>query len=190
MHDIEPHFAWRDKYEAEKDEKSPFYGRTYDEFTFSTKIYNYFIHPQWDDLGSNTLYGKLIYANYDNGFAMIELIGEWNDCLFNDIMFLKQNIIDTLMRQGIHKFAIVGENVLNFHASDDCYYEEWWDEVIDQDGWIVGLNFRDHVLDEMNHINLSYYINYNGEFNNFVWRSYKPEHVYQMLDSMVMRFLT
>lgn len=190
MHDIEPHFAWRDHYTSENDEKSPFYGHTYDEFSFSTKIYNYYIHPQWDDMGSQTLYIKIIYADYDLGFAMIELVGEWNDCLFNDIMFLKQNIIDELMRNGIYKFALVGENVLNFHASDDCYYEEWYEDVADEDGWIIGLNFRDHVIAEMNQVNLSYYINYNGDFKNFIWRSYKPKHVFQMLDSMVMRFLS
>lgn len=48
MHDIEPWWGWRDEYVAEKDSRSPFYGRTYDEFTFTNKVYNYFIHPQWD----------------------------------------------------------------------------------------------------------------------------------------------
>ena len=42
---------------------------------------------------------------------------------------------------------MIGENVLNFHASDDCYYEEWFQEV--EDGWIAAVNFRDHVLKEL-----------------------------------------
>jgi len=56
MHDIEPYYKWREYYVASEDEQSPFYGRTYDEFKFTKKIYNYFIHPQWDYIGSQTLY--------------------------------------------------------------------------------------------------------------------------------------
>ena len=52
----------------------------------------------------------------------------------------------TLMSEGIERFILIGENVLNFHASDDCYYEEWFDEVTDADGWIALLNFRQHVV--------------------------------------------
>ena len=54
-----------------------FYGRQYDEFKFTNKIYNYFIHPQWDDFGSATLYAKILYVEYDEGYAVIELMGEW-----------------------------------------------------------------------------------------------------------------
>ena len=42
---------------------------------------------------------------------------------------------------------MIGENILNFHGSDDCYYEEWKSDC--NEGWIVPINFRDHVLDEM-----------------------------------------
>ena len=90
MHDIEPYFNWRNYYTAEEDKDSPFYGKVYDEFKYSNKIYNYFIHPQWDYIGSPTLYIKLLYADYEDGYAIIELIGEWNDCLNNDVMFLKR----------------------------------------------------------------------------------------------------
>ena len=41
-------------------------------------------------------------------------------------MFLKRNIIDELVGEGIDKFIMIGENVLNYHASDDSYYEEWF----------------------------------------------------------------
>ena len=40
----------------------------------------------------------------------------------------------------------IGENVLNFHHSDDAYYEEWFDEVMEDDGWIALLNFRSTCL--------------------------------------------
>jgi len=81
MHDIEPFFLWRDYYKAENDRWSPFYQRQYDEFSFTNAIYNYVIHPQWDDIGSDTLFIKILYVNYDEAFAIIEMIGEWNDCI-------------------------------------------------------------------------------------------------------------
>ena len=129
MHDIEPYHKWRDQYIASEDEQSPFYGRVYNEFAYTQKIYNYFIHPQWDFFGSNTLYMKILYIAYDEGFCILEFIGEWNDCLTNDIMFLKREIIDQLALHNINKFILMGENVLNFHGSDDCYYEEWYDDI-------------------------------------------------------------
>ena len=86
MHDIEPYHRWQDQYEASKDKKSPFYGRKNDEFHYTHKVYNYFIHPQWDFFGSSTLYLKVIFVDYDASFAIMEFIGEWNDALHNDIM--------------------------------------------------------------------------------------------------------
>lgn len=190
MHTIEPYFNWRDHYIASEDEQSPFYGLEYDEFQFSTKIYNYFIHPQWDDIGSPTLYVKLLYAHYEQGFAVIELFGEWNDCINNDIMFLKRNIVGPLVKNGISRFIILGENVLNFHFSDECYYEEWYEDVADEGGWIAFLNFREHVLQEMEQISLSNYILYGGKFNNINWRPLKPHHFCAGIEDMIMRRLS
>ena len=79
MHDIEPFYKWRNYYIASEDEKSPFFGRIYDEFTFKNKIYNYFIHPQWDTIGSPTFYAKSLFVDYEESYAIIELIGEGND---------------------------------------------------------------------------------------------------------------
>ena len=110
MQDIEPYYRWRDLYTAEDDELSPFYGREYSEFEYSNTIYNYFIHPQWDDFGSNTLYLKVIYADYNQQFAIIEFIGEWNDAIENDIMTLKRDIIEPMIESGINKFILIGEN--------------------------------------------------------------------------------
>ena len=90
MHDIEPFYNWQHLYIAAEDENSPFYGTEYSEFTFSNTVYNYYIHPQWDNMGSETLYLKIIFVDYDEGFAFIELIGEWNDTINNDIMLLKE----------------------------------------------------------------------------------------------------
>ncbi len=99
MHTIEPHYSWRDFYIASEDENSPFYGREYSEFEFTHSIYDHYIHPQWDSIGSSTLFIKILYANYEEGFCIIELMGEWNDCLHNDIMYLKRNIIEQFTEQ-------------------------------------------------------------------------------------------
>lgn len=172
MHTIEPYYNWRGLYIASEDVVSPFYERQYSEFEFSNKIYNYYIHPQWDDFGSNTLYLKILYADYDRHFAVLELIGEWNDCINNDVMQLKRNIIDKLLAEGIHKYVLIGENVLNFHSDDDSYYEEWYEDVVEESGWIATINFREHVLEEMGSVNLHYYL---GEpLQDFNWRTFRP----------------
>ncbi len=174
MHEIEPYFKWRDEYISSEDKKSPFYGQTYSEFQFSTRVYNYLIHPQWDEFGSNTLYIKVIFVDYDHGFAFIELIGEWNDCLGNDIMYLKREIIDKMINYGIYKYVIACDNVLNFHASDDAYYEEWWDDIKEEGGWVCLLDTFDHVKTEMDQVNLNFYINYGPSFNDLEWRKTTP----------------
>ncbi len=129
MQEIEPFYNWLEYYTSEEDEASPFFGKEYNEFEFTNTIYNYFIHPQWDEFGSATLYLKVLLADYDTGVAIIEFIGEWNDTLYNDIMFLKRDVIDVFIGNGINKFILIGENVLNFHGGDDDYYEEWFDDI-------------------------------------------------------------
>jgi hypothetical protein len=158
MHDIEPFYSWRDLYIASEDNKSPFFGRQYSEFEFTHAVYNYLIHPQWDEIGSATLYLKILFVNYETGFAIIELMGEWNDTLYNDIMYLKREIVDAMIGQGVNKFILIGENIFNFHPLEDDYYQEWFDDI--EDGWIVGLNFRDHVIQEFKHARLDYYISF------------------------------
>lgn len=176
MQDIEPHFRWRDFYQAEHDSKSPFFEREYSEFEFTNQIYNYLIHPQWDDFGSNTLYVKLLFTEYSEGYAIIELIGEWNDAINNDVMLLKREVAEILIAEGINKFILIGENVLNFHVSDDCYYEEWFQDI--EDGWLVALNFQNHVLDEFRRNNIDYYLNFGGDLDAVNWRKFTPAQLY------------
>ncbi len=191
MHDIEPHFVWRDHYIAANDERSPFFGRVYDEFMFSNKVYNYYIHPQWDEFGSDTLYLKILWVDYEQGQAIMELIGEWNDCLKNDIMQLKREVVDRLAGQGIRKYLLICEHVLNFHGSDDCYYEEWYDDIKEEGGWICLMNTLDHVADEMKETQLQYFIHFGKAFNDIRWRNQKPrlllKSVEQILNSRVKK---
>lgn len=187
MQEIEPFYNWREYYVSEEDELSPFYGKEYSEFEFSNTIYNYFIHPQWDEFGSATLYLKILYVDYDQGIAIIEFIGEWNDCLYNDIMFLKRDVIDELMLNGIQKFILIGENVLNFHGGDEDYYEEWFDEL--DEGWIACLNFREHVEEEMIRAHVDRYALMGNTVNHVNWRKYKPAELAVLVDHMFQKRL-
>jgi hypothetical protein len=188
MHDIEPYYRWRDDYIAAEDKKSPFFKTQYSELTFDKKIYNYYIHPQWDFFGSHTLYMKVIYADYGHGYAIIEFIGEWNDALYNDIMLLKREILELMIDEGINKFILLGENILNFHSSDDCYYEEWFQDV--EDGWIAGINFREHVISEFKRNNIDYFINFGGALDEINWRNLKPVQLYKLVEEQLTKRLT
>lgn len=183
MQDIEPYYSWRHMYISAEDELSPFFGREYSEFEYSNTVYNYYIHPQWDDFGSPTLYMKVIFADYDQQYAIIEFIGEWNDAINNDIMMLKRDIIDEMISHGIRYFVLIGENVLNFHASDDCYYQEWFDDI--EDGWIAAVNFREHVLQEFSRANIDFYLIYGGELDELKWRTYNPNHLFSMVEQVI-----
>lgn len=185
MHDIEPHFQWRDKYKSEEDPRSPFYGREYDEFGFHNRVYNYLLHPQWDEFGSETLYLKILYTDYVEGYTIIQLIGEWNDALHNDVMHLKREIIDELLAAGIYRYVLIAEEVLNFHAGEDDYYQEWLEECRTGDGWIVMLNLLDHVATELNDARLDTYLHFSGYFLNVNWRTQKPSRFIQAIESLV-----
>lgn len=189
MHDIEPHYNWRCLYTAEEDPRSPFYEREYSEFEFNNHVYDHYIHPQWDEFGSQTLYLKILYADYNEGYAILELIGEWNDCLYNDVMMLKREVIEPLLAEGISKFMLMGENVLNFHPSDDCYYEEWSDEAGEDEGWIALINFRDHVLEDMEQANIDSYVVMGGKINEIDWRTLRPHELFKRVQKYVQRRL-
>lgn len=187
MHEIEPFYKWRDFYVVEDDEHLPFFQKEYSQFYFTNAIYDHCIHPQWDDFGSTTLYLKILFVDYKNRYAILEFIGEWNDCINNDIMLLKRSIIDSLITEDINKFILIGENILNVHFSEDDYYEEWFQEL--GDGWIAGLNFQEHVLTEFKNSNIDSYINFGGELDSIAWRVFDPPTLFKKVNSLLMRRL-
>jgi len=187
MHKLEPFHRWLSEYDVSSDERSPFFGKEYNYDLYTNTIYGYYIDPGWDFIGSETLYIKILYVDYERGFVIIELIGEWNDALHNDIMHLKRNIVDQLQRIGINQFILIGENVMNFHGSDDCYYEEWFEDV--EDGWIALVGFRDFVLAEMTEYNIDSYLNYGGNLQIDNWRTMKPQVFHKVVDGLIMRRL-
>jgi hypothetical protein len=187
MHEIEPFYNWDKFYSSTEDERSPFYGIEYNLVHYTNDIYGYYIHPLWDFIGSETLYIKILFTDYEKRFAVIELFGEWNDTLHNDIMHLKRNVIDLMVRERINKFILIGENVLNFHGSDDCYYEEWFEDV--EDGWIAAINFREFVFDEWKKYNLDSYINYGGTMEVEEWRTMSPVIFFERISKLILRRL-
>ena len=186
MQDIEPFYNWRHLYTAEEDHFSPFYKRTYSEFEYSQTIYNYYIHPQWDDFGSRTLYMKILFVDYDLHYAVIELMGEWNDAIENDIMTIRREITDNMYKHGITRFIFIAENVLNFHSSDDSYYEEWHEQLEDDHGWVVILNMPEQSKYDFKKARLGNYIE---QMELPHWRTMKPEMLFQLIDGEMQRRL-
>lgn len=186
MQDIEPYYNWRHLYAAEDDRLSPFFKRTYSEFEYSQTLYNFYIHPQWDDFGSRTLYMKILFVDYEQQYAIIELLGEWNDAIENDIMTLRRDVTDQLFATGIRKYILVAENVLNFHSSDDSYYEEWHEQLEDERGWVVVLNMPEQSKYEFKKARITNYI----ELMELPqWRTLKPEFIYNIVDNEMLRRL-
>ena len=182
MHEIEPYFQWRHMYMAEEDPRSIFFGRTYSEFEFSQTVYNYYIHPQWDEFGSKTLYLKILFVDYESRFAIIEMIGEWNDAIENDIMYLKREVADKLMHEGVTKFIFIAENVYNFHSGDRDYYEEFYDELSEEEGWAVLVNMQPGAQHDFLQRKLNRYIEL---MEIEAWRTYKPEDFFQLIDKKI-----
>lgn len=172
MQDITPFYRWEKFYQSTQDPKSPFYEKEYNYQQYTHDIYGYYIHPDWDEIGSETLYIKLLYVNYDKRIAIIECFGEWNDAINNDIMLLKREVLDILLGYGVVYFILLGENVFNFHGSDDAYYEEWFEEV--GEGWIACIQFRDFIHHEWKKFHLDGYIHYGGTIELEHWRTMHP----------------
>ncbi len=178
MHTIEPFYNWQHIYVSENDEKSPFYGVEHSEFEYSHTIYNFYIHPQWDEFGSRTLYLKILIADYEEAYAIIELIGEWNDAVEADMMVLKRTVLEKLMDEGIFHFIFITENVLNFHSSDAEYYEELYEELKEGNGWAVCLNMPESTQYDYIKAHLDTYI---PLLELYEWRTFKPFHLYKKI---------
>ena len=125
-------------------------------------------------------------CDYELGFAIMELIGEWNDAIENDIQTLKRNVIDQLQHEGIFKFILIAENVLNFHSGDREYYEEWYNECAERGGWLVCLNTPEQTLCEFRQARLSSYIHFMINPN---WRSLNPMLLFEKTDNDILRLL-
>lgn len=189
MHAIEPFFNWRHLYTAEDDPRSPFHGTEHSEFEFTHAVYDHALHPQWDAFGSSTLYLKVLFADYDEGFAVIEFIGEWNDLLHNDIMYLKRDVVEPMMAEGIVKFILIGESIRNFHPGEEDYYAEWFEETADAGGWVALVNFLGHVREDISRADLDQYFVFGGKLDALEWRRLHPDDLFARVDALVAKRL-
>lgn len=176
---IEPFDGWLQIYNPEEDELSPFFGEDVRPNDHMVKVYNQIMSPYWDEIGSITLYCKLLYVDYSDNCAIIELAGEWNDAVENDIMYLKRELIDVLLTQKVTKYILIAENVLNFHGSDDSYYQEWAEDIEDESGYVIILNSLQHVQNEMQNDGLSSFVFF---FQYDKWRTHLPQHFAQHVE--------
>ncbi|MDZ7847081.1 MAG: hypothetical protein U5L96_10065 [Owenweeksia sp.] len=127
---------------------------------------------------------KQLYTDYERGFTVLEFFGEWNDVLHNDIMYLKRDVLEPMLNEGINKFILMGDNLLNFHANEADYYEEWFDEV-EEDGWIALVNFRKHLKDEISQYGLDTYLNFGGELDEMEWYGWSPQKFFMKIKNLV-----
>lgn len=187
MHEIEPFYNWNKYYHPFRDAKSPFYGKEFAE-NYENAVYGYVIHPDWDFIGSETLYVKLLMVNYPLKYAVIELFGEWNDTLHNDSMYLKRTVVDKLIKNGIRYFILIAENLFQFHGGENDYYEEWFEDV--EDGWIAVLNLRDFVRKEIERYKLDYFLHIGGTLQLENWRTLKPDILFALVSQLIQRRLS
>jgi MFS superfamily sulfate permease-like transporter len=129
---------------------------------------------------------KVLFVDYELNYAIIEMIGEWNDAVENDIMQLKRSVIDLMIADHISKFILITENVLNFHSSDREYYEEWIEDIKDDGGWVVSINMPDQTQYDFHKSKIDRYITFMEEPN---WRTYKPDLFFQVVDNRILRLL-
>jgi hypothetical protein len=184
---LEPYYNWENYYNVYEDELSPFYGYAQmEDEEHTNQVYNYLIHPEWNFFGSRTLYLKVLFVDYEKKCAIIQFIGEWNDAVENDIMQLKREVVDNMIAHGICKFILLCEHIMNFHADDYDYYQEWQEDIEDEAGYIALVNMPQHCLEEMQSANITKYF-WTMEYNK--WRTHQPKHFYHYINDYINKSL-
>jgi len=97
-------------------------------------------------------------------------------------------VVEDLIGNDIKYFILIGENVFEYHSDTGDYYEEWFDNL-DGDGWIIGLNFREHVIREFTEANIDYYLAFGGNFDELAWRTLMPDHLFDKVEKMISKRL-
>ena len=101
-------------------------------------------------------------------------------------MTLKRDVIDRLIAHGIGKFILIGENVMNFHSSDDCYYEEWLEDVMEEGGWIVMLSLAEQSKYDFTRAGIDRYVQL---IDMFDWRPFTPMNLFIKIDNLQLKRL-
>ena len=101
-------------------------------------------------------------------------------------MELKREVTDVFFKEGITKFILITENVLNFHSGDKDYYQEWFEEVTDENGWVVIVNMPEQTQYDFRRASLQRYLEL-MQIDN--WRTYKPFHLFKKIDEQMQKRL-
>jgi len=187
MFDVEPFYGWLHLYDPEKDVLSPFYGIEHNVFEYDKRIYDMPAHPLWDEIDSENLLVKILYADYIQGFAILEFMGEWNDLQFNDFNLLCRNCLDYLKDSGINRFILICENVFSAFLEKDDYYAAFQEEL--EDGWIFLLRARPQVIQEFEQYGISAYVTWSPSLDDLNWRKLKPDALYALAEAHIRRVL-
>jgi len=100
---------------------------------------------------------------------------------------LKDSYLSDFQQNCCDKVELIGENILNFHGSDDSYYEEWFEDV--EDGWIAAVCFPDFIQQELRKYRIDSYINMGGTLQIEIWRTLHPLQFYQLVSQLLQRRL-
>lgn len=188
MQDHEPFYGWLALYSHELDPYSPFHEVEHNLFEYDRSVYNYVAHPLWDSIESESLLLKILFADYNKGFAVIELFGVWNDLFTNDIRLLSENCLELLIQAGINKFILICENILQIYLESDDYYEALAEQV--EDGWVCLLRTREHVLEELSSYGIDQYFFWTPALDELRWRKLKPWQLLEKVESSMNKMLT
>lgn len=189
LHHIEPFYGWLNIYSHDRDVRSPFHEVEHNLFYFDRSVNNIPAHPLWDYFGSESLLLKILYADYEMGFAIIELFGEWNDLFENDFKLLAENCLTYLIDHHIDKFILVCENVFHIYLEADDYYQALHEELGDE-GWVCALRTRENVWEEMEAYTIAHYFYRSPVLDEVPWRKLKPQQLYHLVASRMQQVLT
>ena len=187
LRDIEPYYGWLELYNHEMDNKSPFHEVQHNLFYYDRSINHIPAHPLWDHIGSESLLVKILYADYSEKFAVIELFGEWNDLFDNDYKLLAENCLTYLIDHGINKFILICENVFHSYLETDDYYQALQEEL--ENGWVCALRLRDEVKEEMVQYGISSYLYWSPVLDDMNWRTLKPIQLFKIIESRMGKVL-
>jgi len=187
LHDIEPFYGWLAMYNHETDQYSPFHGVEHNLFYYDRSINNIPAHPLWDDFGSESLLIKIQYVDYQEGYAIIEFFGEWNDLYDNDFKLLSENVLSFLLDYGVNKFVFITENVFHSYLDADDYYEALEEEL--GEGWICLFKPREEVIQDFQEYGIAQYFYFNPHLDKVSWRKLKPFQLYRLVSHRMEQVL-
>jgi hypothetical protein len=188
MFDIEPWYGWLHLYDSEQDENSPFFGVEHNLFEYDRSIYDMPAHPLWEDFDSENLLMKILYADYNKGYCIIELIGEWNDLQFNDFRLMRDNCLQYLFDAGIDKFILLCENVFSAFLEMEDYYEAFTEELWPE-GYIHLLKARAEVKEEFLRYGISAFVSWSESLDQLNWRKLHPDQILSLVEETNQKLL-